>query len=204
MMIKRFFRCYHSEELPVLIDMSMPSLIKIPEGSPGTLPGALGCLCHPGPSFPVARVKSRVPAVQNEQGRKWDIQLTKSGTRVFFAEDLDVSGHSATARPAIDPGPVPSAQKKFALHCQHFFWHLPFFKFPDILKKGALVSNPHFTRGFRQEVGPASTREHFHSMRKVIPDISVLCPKSFHFREKCELENSKKFIRSQTESNVCR
>ena len=49
--------------------------------------------------------------------RKWDIQLTKSAPRVVFAEDLDVSGHSAPARPPIDPGPVPSAQKKFALHC---------------------------------------------------------------------------------------
>jgi len=57
------------------------------------------------------------------------------------------------------------------------FWHLPFFKFPQTLKKGALVSNPHFTRGFRPEGGPASTREHFHSMRKVIPDISILSPK---------------------------
>ena len=112
-----FFRCYHSKELPVLIDMSMPSLIKIPEGSPGALPGALGCLCQPGPSFPVARCKSGVPAVQNEQGRKWDIQLTKSGARGLFAEDLDVSGRSTTTRPPIDPGPVPSAQKKFALDC---------------------------------------------------------------------------------------
>jgi len=116
-MIKRFFRCYHSEELPVLIDMSMPSLIKIPEGSPGALPGALGCLCHPGPSFPVARGKPGVPAVQNEQGRKWDIQLGKSASRMLFAEDLDRFEDSATARPPIDPGPVPSAQKKFALDC---------------------------------------------------------------------------------------
>ena len=114
------------------------------------------------------------------------------------------SGHSATSRPPIDLGPVPSAQKKFALHSSHFFWHLPFYNFPETLKKGALVSKPHFTRGFRPEAGPADTREHFHSMRKVIPDISILCPKSFHFREKCELENSKKIIRSQTESNVCR
>ncbi len=74
----------------VLIDMLMPSLIKIPEGSPGALPGALGCLCHPGPSFPVARGKPGVPAVQNEQGRKWDIQLTQSGTRMLFAWDSDV------------------------------------------------------------------------------------------------------------------
>ena len=112
-----FFRCYHSEELPVLIDMSMPSLIKIPEGSPGALPGALGCLCHPGPSFPVARGKPGVPAVQNEQGRKWDIQRSKSAARVVFAEDLDRFEDSGTARPPIDPGPVPSAQKKFALDC---------------------------------------------------------------------------------------
>ena len=112
-----FFRCYHSEELPVLIDMSIPSLIKIPEGSPRALPGALGCLCHPGPSFPVARGKPGVPAVQNEQGRKWDIQRKQSASRVVFAEDLDVSGHSTTTRPPIDPGPVPSAQKKFALDC---------------------------------------------------------------------------------------
>ncbi len=201
---KTFFRCYHSEELPVLIDMSMPSLIKIPEGSRGTLPGALGCLCQPGPSFPVARGKPGVPAVQNEQGRKWDIQLTKSATRALFAWDLDRFEDSATARPPIDPGPVPSAQKKFALHSSYFFSHLPFFKFPETLEKGAIVSIPHFTRVFRPEGGPASTRECFQSMRKVIPDISILCPKSFHFREKCELENSKKIIRSQTESSVCR
>ena len=112
-----FFICYHSKESPVLIDMFVPGLIKIPEVSRGALPGALGCLCHPGPSFPVARGKSGVPAVQNEQGRKWDIQLGKSAARALFAEDLDVSGHSATARPPIDPGPVPSAQEKFALHC---------------------------------------------------------------------------------------
>ena len=112
-----FFRCYHSKELPVLIDMSMPSLIKIPEGSPGALPGALGYLCHPGPSFPVARGKPGVPAVQNEQGRKWDIQLKQCGARVVFAWDLDRFEDSATARPPIDPGPVPSAQKKFALDC---------------------------------------------------------------------------------------
>ena len=103
--------------MPVLIDMSMPSLIKIPEGSPGALPGALGRLCQPGPPFPVARGKPGVPAVQNEQERKWDIQLKKSAPRELFAEDLDVSEDSATARPPIDPGPVPSAQKKFAPDC---------------------------------------------------------------------------------------
>ncbi len=62
-------------------------LIKIPEVSRGALPGALGCLCHPGPSFPVARCKPGVPAVQKSQGRKWDIQLTESATRVFFIRD---------------------------------------------------------------------------------------------------------------------
>ena len=76
--------------MPFLIDMSMPGLIKIPEGSPGALPGALGCLCQPGPPFPVARGKPGVPAVQNEQGRKWDIQLAKSAARGLIAEDLDV------------------------------------------------------------------------------------------------------------------
>ena len=76
--------------MPVLIDMSMPSLIKIPEGSPGALPGALGCLCQPGPSFPVARGKPGVPAVQKERGRKWDIELPKSGSRVLFARDTDL------------------------------------------------------------------------------------------------------------------
>ncbi len=112
-----FFRCYRSEELPVLIDMSMPSLIKIPEGSPGALPGALGCLCHPGPSFRVARVKPGVPAVQNEQGRKWAIQRNQSAPRVLFARDLDRFEDSATASPVISSGPVPSAQKKFAPDC---------------------------------------------------------------------------------------
>ena len=100
--------------MPVLIDMSMPSLIKIPEGSPEALPGALGCLCQPGPSFPVARGKPGVPAVQNEQGRKWDSRVKLSAPRVVFARDLDRFEDSATARPPIDPGPVPSAQKKFA------------------------------------------------------------------------------------------
>ena len=153
--------------------MFVPGLLKIPEVPRGAFPGALGCLCQPGPSFPVARCKSGVPTVQNEQGRKWDIQRKQCCTRASFAEDLDVSADSATARPPIDPGPVPSAQKKFALHSSYFFRHLPFSKFPQTLKKGALVSNSHFTRGFRPEVGPASTREHFHSMRKVIPDISI-------------------------------
>ena len=64
------------------------------------------------------------------------------------------------------------------------------------------MSIPHFTRRFRPEGGPADTREHFQSMRKAIPDISMLCPKSFHFREKCELENSKKFIRLLSKSSV--
>ena len=100
--------------MPVLIDMFVPGLIKIPEVSRGALPGALGCLCHPGPSFPVARGKPGVPAVQNEQGRKLDIQRKESGSRVVFARDLDRFEDSATARPPIDPGPVPSAQKKFA------------------------------------------------------------------------------------------
>ena len=109
--------CYHSKESPVLIDMFVPGLFKIPQVSRAAFPGALGCLCQPGPSFPVARGKPGLPTVQNEQGRKWDIQLTKSGARALFAEDLDVSGHSATARPPIDPGPVPSAQKKFAPDC---------------------------------------------------------------------------------------
>ena len=103
--------------MPVLIDMFVLGLIKIPEGSPGALPGALGCLCHPGPSFPVARGKPGVPAAQNEQGRKWDIQRGKSGARGLFAEDLDRFEDGATASPPIDPGPVPSAQKKFALDC---------------------------------------------------------------------------------------
>ena len=93
-------------------------------------------------------------------------------------------------------------RKSFLWIATNFFWHLPFFKFPETLKKGALVSNPHFTRRFGPEAGPASTREHFHSMRKVIPDISILCPKSFHFREKCELENSKNFIRLLSKSSV--
>ena len=100
--------------------MSMPSLIKIPEGSPGALPGALGCLCQPGPSFPVARGKPGVPAVQNEQGRKWDIQGKKSATRVLFARDLDRLEDSATARPPMAPGPVPSGQKKFTPECFFF------------------------------------------------------------------------------------
>ena len=103
--------------MPVLIDMFVPGLIKIPEGPRGALPGALGCLCQPGPSFPVARGKPGVPAVQNEQGRKWDIQLAKSASRAVFARDLHRFEDGATARPPIDPGPVPSAQKKFALPC---------------------------------------------------------------------------------------
>ena len=39
-------------------------------------------------------------------------------------------------------------------------------------------------------------------MHKVIPDISMLCPKSSHFSEKCELKNSKKFIRLLSKSSV--
>ena len=85
-----FFCCYRSMEMPFLIDMFAPGLFKIPEVSRGALPGALGCLCQPGPSFPVARCESGVPAVQNEQGRKWDIRVTQSCTRVVFAEDEDV------------------------------------------------------------------------------------------------------------------
>ena len=112
-----FFWCYHSEETPVLIDMSVPGLFKIPEGSRAAFLSTLESFCQPGPSFPVARGKPGVPAVQNEQGRKWDIQLGKSGSRGVFARDLDRFEDSATARPPIDPGPVPSAQKKFALDC---------------------------------------------------------------------------------------
>ena len=76
--------------MPVLIDMFVPCLIKIPQVSRTAFPGALGSFRQPGPSFLVARRKSKVPTVQKTQGRKWDIQLKKSGTRELFAEDLDV------------------------------------------------------------------------------------------------------------------
>ena len=57
----------------------------------GTTVGpTVGCLCHPGPSFLIARCKSGVPTVQKSQGRKWDIQRTESGARVLFAEDLNI------------------------------------------------------------------------------------------------------------------
>ena len=59
---------------------------------------------------------------------------------MVFARDLDRFEDSATARPPIDPGPVPSAQKKFALDYEQFFGHLPFFKFPETPKKGADVA----------------------------------------------------------------
>ena len=49
-------------------------------------------------------------------------------------------GHSATARPPIDPKSLPSAQKKFAPHCQQFFLVRPFFKFPQTLEKGAVMA----------------------------------------------------------------
>ena len=120
--------------------MFIPCLIKIPKVSRAAFPGTLESCCHPGPSFLVARGKSGVPAVQNEQGRKWDIQLTKSASRASFARDSDRFEDSATARPPIDPGPVPSAQKKFALDYEQFFGHLPFFKFPETPKKGADVA----------------------------------------------------------------
>ena len=69
-----FFRCYRSKEMPFLIDMSMPGLIKIPEVSREAFLGTLESFCHPGLSFLVARCKSGVPTVQKSQGRKWDIQ----------------------------------------------------------------------------------------------------------------------------------
>ena len=82
-----FFWCYHSKEIPFLIDMSVPGLIKIPQVSRAAFPGTLESCCHPGPSFLVARCTSGVPTVQNEQGRKWDIQLTESAARGVFARD---------------------------------------------------------------------------------------------------------------------
>ncbi len=85
-----FFWCYRSEASPVLIDMSVPGLFKIPGGSREAFPSTLESYCHPGPSILVARRKSGVPTVQKSQGRKWDIQLRKCGPREVFAEDLDV------------------------------------------------------------------------------------------------------------------
>ena len=82
-----FFICYHSKEMPFLIDMSMPGLIKIPQVSREAFPGTLDCCCHPGPSFLVARCTSGVPTVQKTPGRKWDIQLNESAARVLFARD---------------------------------------------------------------------------------------------------------------------
>ena len=70
-----FFWCYHSKEIPFLIDMSVPGLIKIPQVSREAFLGTLESFCHPGPSFLVARCKSGVPTVQKTQGRKLDIQL---------------------------------------------------------------------------------------------------------------------------------
>ena len=59
-------------------------------GFPWSVPGCTRVLVSPRASFPVARCKSGVPTVQNEQGRKWDIQLNQSAASVVFAEDLDV------------------------------------------------------------------------------------------------------------------
>ena len=83
--------------------------------------------------------------------------------------------------------------RKSSLCIPHnFFGHLPFSKIPKTLKKGALVSNPHFTGGFQPEGGPTSTREHFHSMPKVIPKISIPPPKSFHFEKNANWKIPKK------------
>ena len=75
------------------------------------------------------------------------------------------SGHSATARPPIDPGPIPSAQKKFALHSSYFFWHLPFFKFPETLKKGAVMAKTEISA--LQRAIPTGSRSRRHP--KVLP-----------------------------------
>ena len=47
---------------------------------------------------------------------------------------------SAAPRATKDLGPVPSAQKKFALPWQQKILHLPFFKFLKTLKKGAFMA----------------------------------------------------------------
>ena len=91
-----FFRCYHSEELPVLIDMSLPSLIKIPEGSPGALPSALGCLFHPGPSFPVARGK---PGVLQSRTSKVENGISSSPNRPHVRFSRGTWTVSRIARP---------------------------------------------------------------------------------------------------------
>ena len=72
-----------------------------------------------------------------------------------------VSGHSAPARPPIDPGPLPSAQKNVAPHWHHFFWVLPFFKFSQTLKKDAVSAKTqisalqrHISRGKRSRRNP--------------------------------------------------
>ena len=152
--------------------MSMPSLIKIPEGSPGALPVALGCLCHPGPSFPVARGKPGVPAVQNEQGRKWDIQLGKSASRVLFARDLDRFEDGAR----LTPDRCHPPRKSLLRIANNFLGTSHFPNFLKLRKKVPMWPKPRFRlfRGrFRPEGGPAEIRECFHSIRKAIPDISM-------------------------------
>ncbi len=171
--------------------MSMPSLIKIPEGSRRALPGALGCLCHPGPSFPVARGKPGVPAVQNEQGRKWDIQLKQCGARTLFAWDLDRFEDSATARPPIDPGPVPSAQKKFALHSSYFFGPSHFSNFLKLWKKVHLCPN----RTSREDSTGRRPRRHPRTLPVDAQGHSRhfrTCPKKFPFSRKMRTGKLKK------------
>ena len=57
----------------------------------------------------------------------------------FSSGTSTVSGYSAAARPPIDPGPLPSAQKKFGSHWQQKKSVHPFFKFPQTLKKSAVI-----------------------------------------------------------------
>ena len=111
--------------------MSVPGLFKIPEGSRAAFLSTLESFCQPGPSFPVARGKPGVPGVQNEQGRKWDIQLRNAEHAWFSRRTWTVS---RTARPPGHRLPPDRFHppRQSSLRIANFFWGTP--HFPKFLK----------------------------------------------------------------------
>ena len=156
--VQCFFRCYHSKESPVLIDMSMPSLIQIPEGSRRALPGALGCLCQPGPSFPVARCKpgslqSKTSKVENAISSETNPPHACFSRRTWTFPDLArPPGHRLT------PDRFHPPRKSLLWIANNFLGTSHFSNFLKLRKKVPMWPKTRFWlfRGqFRPEAGPA-------------------------------------------------
>ena len=159
--------------------MFVPGLIKIPEVSRGALPGALGCLCHPGPSFPVARGQPGVPALVQSRTSKVENGIS---SEMYPAHALFSRGtwpFPDIARPPghrLTPDRFHPPRKSLLRIDNNFLGTSHFSNFLKLRKKVPMWPKPRFRlfRGqFRSESGPAGFRKCFYSIRKEIPDIPM-------------------------------